>query len=261
MQIISNLKSIKLLLFKMNQYEEQQENGEAPMIGAYALERTSNVKNIEISGSYMSVVLNVLKRLLSGIECLNYRYDVCDNQSYMPYIDPYLYIGIPSESFDFEVEYGSIPKVKTLTLEQVYIYGKMRGVLTDVCKSAANMFPHNAPEKDQDQDPMSSLLPDDSIRRWCMSTINLYEIMKDDGQTVISIDFTRFAGDRWTSFWIYHEVASKFEVELLWETRRNYMATFEGCLTADGSIAKYAFDEYVAREICTFDAPTVYCTF
>jgi hypothetical protein len=233
-----------------------------PISGGYPLGRTHNVKNIEISGSYMSAVLNVLKRLLSGIECLNYRYDVCDNQSYMPHIDPYLYIGIPSESYDFEVEYGAIPKVKTLTLEQVYAYGKMRGVLTDVCESAIKKFPHNAPEKDQDQDqdPLSLLIPDDSIRKWCMTTINLYEIMKDDGQTVISIDFSLFAGDHWTCFGIYHEVASKFEAELLWETRRNYMAAFEGCSTADGSTAKYAFDEYVAREICTFDAPTVHCS-
>jgi len=239
----------------------QEDFEHIPIYGGYPLERTSNVKNIEISGSYISAVLTVLKRLLSGIECLDYRYDVCDNQSYMPHIDPYLYIGIPSVSYDFEVEYGTIPKVKTLTLEQVYTYGKMRFVLIDVCKSAANMFPHNAPEKDQDQDPLSLLIPDDSIRKWCMSTINLYEIMKDDGQPVISIDFTLFAGDHWTSFWIYHEVASKFEAELLWETRRNYMAAFEGCLTADGPTANYAFDEYVAREICTFDAPTVNCTF
>jgi len=235
------------------------------MIGAYVPRRTANIQNIEISGSYMSAVLTVLKRLLSGIECLNYRYDVCENQSYMPYIDPYLYAGLPSESFDFELEYGTVPKAETLNKHQRDAYGKMRHIMFDAVESAINRFPHNAPEKDDEvYDNSNSILRlpfTDSIRRWCRANINLYEIMKDDGQTVISIDFTRFSGDRWTSAWIYRHVAKQFEAELLWETRRNYMATFEGCLTADGPTAKYVFDEYVAREICTFDAPTVHCTF
>ena len=238
----------------MNQHGNYQENDDAHMPihgggggGGYPLRRASNVTSISISGSYMSAVLTTLKQILSEVECLTFTYQV---ETYPGLNEVFL------EKFDFNLEYGTIPTCELLDSRQRQHHFNMKFVICNACDTALEWFPHNLAEMeadDADEVHAQGLYPRSLYtRKWTMSAIELYSVQTDDGSEIIHIDFNRQRGDRWTSFWIYKYVSKRIERDLIWETRKNYLAIFEGCQTAEGHIAHFLFDEYVARTNCTF---------
>ena len=222
------------------------------------LRRQHHLMHMETEETNTPEVFAALLRILSNIECLKFKYDFSETASYAPYVDPHLFVGVPTEYYEIEFEYGTIPKQDTLSKTQRTIYGKMKNVLIDVC----NRFPHNEHEDEPELDPMlDPTFNFNRIRKWCKTTISMYPIQKQDGSYVTCIDFSNSVGDIWTIRWIYYHISENIDKEILWVSRSNYLAIFEGCPTAEGHIVHYLFDKLLVQEICTFIAPAVDCCY
>jgi hypothetical protein len=89
----------------------------------------------------------------------------------------------------------------------------------------------------------------------CMTNLQVKANYMEGDESVV-VSFSRQKGDRLTNVWMYRYILSKIKADLLWETRKSYLELYEGCANADGHIAKYLFNIYAGRHICTFDDET-----
>lgn len=122
--------------------------------------------------------------------------------------------------------------------------------MLDACDKALEWFPHNAQE--QEQYPEDYLPPPPQMRRqWFAAEINIL-FNQPDAPDGIILEFYRIIGDHWTHHWFHGYVVERLQQEFLWDSRRDYLSLMDGCPVAQGHIARFLFDELVARDICTY---------
>jgi hypothetical protein len=202
-------------------------------------------------GAPLSTIINTLEKILSETECLKFVYERKQ---------------VPSESQDsekketvrFVLEYCTIPKLRTLGAKERQYYHEFEMVMMDAFDKALEWFPHNAPEKEQH--PEDYLPPPPQMRRqWFAAEINIL-FNQPDAPDGIILEFFRIVGDHWTHHWFYGYVGERLQQEFLWSSRSEYLSLMDGCPdsridgcpVANGHIARFLFDDFVARDICTY---------
>lgn len=198
-----------------------------------------DILSIAIHNTALSIIVTTIERILSEIECLKFKYERV----------PYRSNG--KETATFILEYGTLPKIRTLSIEQRTYYQIFSGIIFDACDMALLRFPHNAeysPEYDLDNLPG----PLTMRRSWCMIDINIL-FNQPQAPDAIVLEFFRISGDRHTRHWIFKYVKNRLEKELQNLMHHiEYLSLIEGCADATGHIAFYLFDAYVARDICSY---------
>jgi hypothetical protein len=207
------------------------------------LTRNSAIHIMEITNTSLSTVVSALTSILSTIECLKYE---CKPSVVVPNI-----YGLAKNdtSVELGLEYGTMPLVETLDAHQYNVHHKKLDCMFHACEKAVQMFPHNEEETTEEEDD-ADFIPFNDTRLWCLINIEVRTHRLEDCESVV-IDCNRLKGDRWTNMWIYRYVTERIETELIWQTRKSYLELYEGCLTADGHIAKYLFNFYAGWDICT----------
>jgi len=211
-------------------------------------------------GAPLSTIINTLEKILSETECLKFVYERKL---------------VPSESQDSEkketarflVKYGStIPMLRRLDTRQHQYYYNFETAMLDACDKALEWFPHNAPEQEQYSEDY--LPPPPQMRRqWFAAEINIL-FNQPDAPDGIILEFYRIIGDHWTHHWFYGYVGERLQQEFLWSSRSEYLSLMDGCPdsrmdgcpdsridgcpVANGHIARFLFDDFVARDICTY---------
>jgi hypothetical protein len=195
-------------------------------------------------GTSLSTIINTLEKILSEIECLQFVYE--RKQVPTKSQDPE-----KKETARFMIKYGStIPMLRRLDTRQHQYYYNFGTAMLDACDKALEWFPHNAPE--QEQYPEDYLPPPPQMRRqWVVSEINIL-FNQPQAPNDIIVEFFRIVGDHWTHHWFYSYVGERLQQEFLWSSRSEYLSLKDGCPDAKGHIARFLFDELVAREICTY---------
>jgi hypothetical protein len=199
------------------------------------------VKLSDFSIERLSVLLC---KILSEIEGINYNYTNI----------PLKYTGFAEDTFSIEFEYGTLPKSHTLTPYQLRLYNEfINNTLFDAVIKAQDLFPHNNPYIDENEDydePIKMMVGISEIRKWCKTKIRISFDSPFPEEALI--EFSRISGDRWANQWIFMYVIERLNTELLWNSRKKHISLMEGCPDETGQIIRYIFDEYVVREIFTF---------
>ena len=160
--------------------------------------------------------------------------------------------GFSQEAFEIDLEYGTLPKEKTLAPYQLSTHEWFtKRVLLDCMKKATDMFPANNAEDGGDEEnniPSPVGLRGRSL--WCKSEIRIsFDTFTPE---YIVVEVLRKAGERWTNNFIYRHLIDRLNQELIWYSRFPYLSIMKGCEDERGHIVNYLFDFYAAYDICTF---------
>jgi hypothetical protein len=198
-----------------------------------------DILSIAIRDTPLSTIVTTLERILSEIECLTFKYErmMCGANG--------------EETAKFVLEYGTLPKLRTLSVEQRTYYQIFGGIMYDACDAALQRFPYNKEEEveiDLDNLPGPPVMP----RSWCVLDINIL-FNQPQAPDAIILEVFRMSGDRHTKHWINRYVKERLQNELQFMLPRiKYLSLMEGCKDAPGHIALYLLDECVARDICSY---------
>jgi len=198
-----------------------------------------NIDSIAVRDISLDALVKILERILPEIECAKFMYERKPDGNN------------GEEQARFEVEYGTFPKIRTLSADQRQYYIEFNNILFDVCDKAIEWFPHNEqemPEIDPDHLPGPPVMK----RCWCMTDINIL-FNQPQAPDAIILEFFRFSGDHYTKHWIRNYVNDRLKEELhALSTRPSFLSLMDGCPDATGHIARYLFDENVVRDICSY---------
>lgn len=198
-----------------------------------------DILSIAVRDTSLTTIITTLERIMSEIECLAFKYERMQ------------YGENGEETAKFVLEYGTLPKIRTLSPEQRAYYQLFCGIMWDACELALQRFPHNAEaetEIDLDNLPGPPVMP----RSWCSIDVNIL-FNQPQAPDAIILEIFRMSGDRHTKHWICRYVKDRLEQELQYRMPRlAYLSLMEGCTLATGHIAEYLLDECVARDICSY---------
>jgi hypothetical protein len=198
-----------------------------------------DILSIAVRDTSLTTIVTTLERILPEIECLAFKYERMQ------------YGETGEEIAKFALEYGTLPKLRTLSPEQRFYYQEFSSVMWDACEHALKKFPHNAEEEaeiDLDNLPGPPVIQ----RSWCSIDINIL-FNQPQASDAIILEFFRISGDRHTKHWICRYVKTRLEQELQYRLPRlAYLSLIEGCPLATDHIAEYILDQYVARDVCSY---------
>ena len=197
--------------------------------------------SIVVRGASLTTIITTLERILPEIESSKFKYERNPDGNN------------GEEKAQFTIEYGTLPKIRTLSADQRNYYYDFENILLDACSRALEWFPHNS-NADEYRLHDEGCMPGPPVmpRCWCMTDINIL-FNQPSAPDAIILEFYRFAGDKYTKYWISRYVKTRFEQEMRQvSNRKYYLSLMEGCPNATGHIARYLFDENVAHDICSY---------
>ena len=198
-----------------------------------------DILSIAVRDTSLSTIVTKLQSILSEIECLRFEYERTN------------YGTNGEEIAKFILNYGTLPKIRTLSAEQKTYYKIFGEIMFDACELALQRFPHNKEdviEFDMNNLPGPPIMP----RSWCLLDINILFNQPHAPDSII-LEFFRMSGDRNTKHYIYRYVKGRLEQELqVIKPRLEYLSLMEGCKDAPGHITHYLFDYYMSRDVCSY---------
>jgi hypothetical protein len=159
----------------------------------------------------------------------------------------------------FRLNYGTIPKERTLSPNQMQYYYLYNACVQITTNKAVKMFPHNTREPEEyPEDYLPP--PPPMIREWSLQDINILLNQPAYPDSII-VEFSRITGSYYTSAWLYCNIGKLLQNELTWQMRKNYVALKECVVNtyADDCgwempdhITQYVFDDMISYELCKF---------
>ena len=205
-----------------------------------------DIKTLALRDIPLSTIINTTKRILQEIESLKSDYVRTTLKSEC---------SPPQETAAFHLEYGTIPKLNTLSAKQREFYYDYNYAVLDATEKAIEWFPHNAPEMEEMPEDW---LPDPPSmhRQWSMIDIHVL-FNQPCAPDAILLEFNRFTGCHVAANWIFSYVTNRLTEELQYEARRAYLQLIEGCDAERNPITRYLFDELICRDVCSHWQPNI----
>lgn len=174
-------------------------------------------------------------------------------------LDEIKLVEFDAKKWSYHVEYGSKPMHRQLGINSQSYYENMM-VFLDAAYEATQWFPHNEAETNDDGG---------RTRRWADIRIRIFTDPQTI-QTIMDVDTTTTDSDTASLWWVISVILAKINDEFFtWEARKAYVGLAQGTASAQGTalaqgtasagqedknahITRYAFNEYVMRDICTY---------